>query len=113
MYFGFLPVEIFEHTTDNSQVTKKRGEFTEIAQYTKIFPIGQLLVSPNGGKVSNRIENFKRSKQSTMRTTIYAAPKRSRLALILRREIGVSEREVGIPNTCVAGVTTPQHSVCR
>ena len=112
MYFGFLPVEIFEHTTDNSQVTKKRGEFTEIAQYAEIFPIGQMLVSPDGGRVSNRIENLKRSKQSNIRATVYAAPTRSHLALI-PREIGVNEREVGIPNTCVAGVTTPQHSVCR
>ena len=49
-----------------------------------------------------------RMKEGAIRVAIQAASTRSRQTSIPGREIKVNEREVGIPNACIASVITPQ-----
>lgn len=49
-----------------------------------------------------------RRKEGAIRVAIQAASIRSRQTSIPGREIKVSEREVGIPNACMASATIPQ-----
>jgi hypothetical protein len=50
-----------------------------------------------------------RRKEGAIRVAIQAASRRSRQTSIPGREINASEREVGIPNACMAGRKMPQH----